>query len=462
MKVRTLRFSKWSTGYFAGWLQRAAGSLFAKLGPEMCWIVVGQSIAVAGGIMGVRMLTRAMDPGTYGGLALGMTVSTFTGQILFSPVSSAATRYFLPALEANVLSTYTQITVSLVRKALSLYSVATVFVLVALVSLHREEAIPLVLASAIFGVVSSCNSLVDGIQNVIRCRVVVAWHQGLSQWLRFSLAVGAVSVLGSSSVHAMGAFAISSLVVFVSQYLFLKHSLARQRSPRGLSAVGDWPDLRSKMKSYGWPSSVWGIFTWLQLSSDRWALETFRSQREVGMFQVVYQLGYYPLQLLSGMLVSLVTPILFARAGDGSDVDRVRNSERFTILLAATMLISTLFCALLALMLRDRVFQIMTTKAYASTSSLLPWMVVASGLFATAQVGTIIPMLRGNTRVLLPPKISVAVVGVILNAAGAHYYGMPGVVGSSIVQSGLLLAWVTWISVLRHRETSTEALCVAR
>lgn len=199
------------------------------------------------------------------------------------------------------------------------------------------------------------------------------------------------------------------------------------------------------------PFAVWGAFTWLQLSSDRWALETFRSQREVGMFQVVYQLGYYPLQLISGLLVSLVTPILFARAGDGSDSDRVRVSERFAILLGGTVLVSTLLFTLLAILLHDRVFHIMTTEAYASTSNLLPWMVMASGLFATAQIGTLIPMLIGNTRALLPPKIGVAIVGVVLNAAGARYYGIPGVVASSIIQSGVFLMWVTWISVLQSR-----------
>jgi O-antigen/teichoic acid export membrane protein len=424
----------------------------------MCWIVVGQAVAVAGGIMGVRMLTRRMDPGTYGGLALGMTVSTFTGQIVFAPVSSAAVRYFLPALESNALSTYMRVTVNLARNALYLYGLATVCVVLALLCLHREQIIPMVLAAAMFGGVSSCNSLVDGIQNVIRCRIIVAWHQGLSQWLRFSLAVAAVSVLGSTSVHAMSAFAISSLVVFFSQYAFLKRSLAQQHPPSGLNDTRDWPDLRSKMKSYGMPFAVWGTFTWLQLSSDRWALETFRSQREVGMFQVVYQLGYYPLQLISGLLVSLVTPILFARAGDGSDSDRVRVSERFAILLGGTVLVSTLLFTLLAILLHDRVFHIMTTEAYASTSNLLPWMVMASGLFATAQIGTLIPMLSGNTRALLPPKIGVAIVGVVLNAAGARYFGIPGVVASSIIQSGVLLMWVTWISVLKSRRAVERPL----
>jgi O-antigen/teichoic acid export membrane protein len=440
---------------FVGWLRRNAGGQLSRLGPELSWIAAGQAVAVAGGIMGVRMLTRRMDPGTYGGLALGMTVATFTGQIVFAPVSSAAVRYLLPALESNALSAFIRATLNLIRNALFLYCLATVCVVIALLYLHRGQIVPMVLASAIFGGVSSCNSLVDGIQNVIRCRIIVAWHQGLSQWLRYSLAVVAVSVLGTTSVHAMSAFAISSLVVFLSQCAFLKRSLAQQRAHGGTADPCDWPDLQPKMTSYGWPFAAWGTFTWMQLSSDRWALETFRSQRDVGMFQVVYQLGYYPLQLLSGLLVSLVTPILFAKAGDGTDTARVRLSERLAILLGGAVLACTVLLVLLALPLHDRVFRIMTTDAYASASHLLPWMVASSGLFATAQIATVIPMLSGNTRTLLPPKIGVAVLGVILNAAGARYYGISGVVGSSILQSAFFLAWITWISS-RHPRRVVE------
>jgi len=92
--------------------------------------------------MGVRMLTRKMDPGTYGELALGMTVSTFAGQIVFSPVSSAAVGYLLPALETTALSACIRATVSLVRNALFLYGLATVCVIIALLCLDREQIIP--------------------------------------------------------------------------------------------------------------------------------------------------------------------------------------------------------------------------------------------------------------------------------------------------------------------------------
>jgi O-antigen/teichoic acid export membrane protein len=252
-------------------------------------------------------------------------------------------------------------------------------------------------------------------------------------------------------VGVMIGFAVSSVVVLSSQLAFLKRSLAKAHLCTTSSDTSDWPDLQSKMTSYGWPTAVWGAFTWLQLSSDRWALETFRSQNDVGIFQVLYQLGYYPPQLFSSLLVSLVMPILFSRAGDGTDSDRVRRSAHFPIALGGALLAVTLLLASLALLFHDRLFRVMTTGAYATSSHLLPWMVIASGLFATAQAGTLVPMLSGNTRALLSPKIVVALLGVILNATGARYYGIFGVVASSIIQSVVFLGWMTWLSILRPR-----------
>src|SRR5438874_2297495 len=56
------------------------------------------------------------------------------------------------------------------------------------------------------------------------------------------------------------------------------------------------------MRGYAWPFAAWGIFTWMQTASDRWALQG-RGTSEVGFYAALYQLGYYPMTLLSGFLV---------------------------------------------------------------------------------------------------------------------------------------------------------------
>lgn len=54
---------------------------------------------------------------------------------------------------------------------------------------------------------------------------------------------------------------------------------------------------------FSWPFSVWGVFTWAQQSSDRWALQVYASTADVEMSAVLFQLGYTPINLATGVVV---------------------------------------------------------------------------------------------------------------------------------------------------------------
>jgi hypothetical protein len=47
-----------------------------------------------------------------------------------------------------------------------------------------------------------------------------------------------------------------------------------------------------------------GLFTWLQLASDRWALNAFTSVADVGGYAVLYRMGYAPFLLSVGGLAA--------------------------------------------------------------------------------------------------------------------------------------------------------------
>jgi len=73
----------------------------------------------------------------------------------------------------------------------------------------------------------------------------------------------------------------------------------------------------------------------------------------------------------------------------------------------------------------------------------------------------VLSLLSGvNTRVLIAPKIVTALLGVLLNFAGAFWLGIRGVVYAGIVVSSIYLAWIL-ILVKRERigvsRSSTDA-----
>ncbi len=78
-------------------------------------------------------------------------------------------------------------------------------------------------AGLMFSVLSGWNSVLNGIQNAARQRVVVAFHQGVEPWARFLLAAMMIQGLGRNSFAAMSGYCVATagLVYLISQKLGL-------------------------------------------------------------------------------------------------------------------------------------------------------------------------------------------------------------------------------------------------
>src|SRR5438445_2570781 len=108
----------------------------------------------------------------------------------------------------------------------------------------------------------------------------------------------------------------------------------------------------------------------MQTASDRWALQG-RGTSEVGFYAALYQLGYYPMTLLSGFLVQLVSPVLFSRAGDGTDPARMAQSYRLNVLIFQGSLALTALAAVVALLFHQQIFSLSVAREYRRVSPLL-------------------------------------------------------------------------------------------
>jgi len=77
-----------------------------------------------------------------------------------------------------------------------------------------------------------------------------------------------------------------------------------------------------------------------------------------------------------------------------------------------------------------------------AASHLLPWVVMAGGLFSAGQVLSLNSFVELDSRSLLIPKIVTAVLGVGCNFAGARYFGSDGVVAGLLAFSVVYLVWI--------------------
>jgi O-antigen/teichoic acid export membrane protein len=196
---------------------------------------------------------------------------------------------------------------------------------------------------------------------------------------------------------------------------------------------------------FSWPISVFGMFTFAQTVSDRWALGFFTTTQDVGLYAVLFQLGYYPMSIASGMVVQLLAPIFYQRAGDASDSHRNADVNSLSWRVTLFTLGVTVMACLIAFLFHEQIFRLFVARQYTTVSHLLPWILLAGGLFAAGQTMALNLQSQMKTRVMMKAKIITALLGVVFNLVGAYWYGTRGIVIAGVLFS---LSYFLWMVVL--------------
>ena len=415
---------------------------FRRLSKESAWIVLGQAAAVVGSLAGVRLLTELLDPVGYGELVLGMTVTAVVNQMILGPLGGGVTRFYSAARERGDVGGYLTAVRRLLLSATAVIVLLNLLIAGGLRLGGAPQWAKIVTAALVFAVISGYNAILGGIQTAARQRSVVALHQGIESWVRYLVAAGFLLILGPTSTAVMIGYAVAVALVFASQYAFFWRQIGRFAIDD--NGAKDW---HRKIWSYSWPISVFGVFTWAQQSSDRWALNLLGSTRDVGLYGVITQLGYYPISLAVGMALQLMAPILYERAGDASDVERNAGVNKLAVRLALVALGLTLIAFTGAWIFHAQIFRVFVASEYAEISPLLPWMLLSGGIFAGGQAMTLSLMSQLKTRALLVCKITTALLGMGFNFVGALWWGLQGIVGASLLFSTLFTAWMAVITL---------------
>ncbi len=414
-----------------------------RLAEEGFWIVAGQVVSVLGALFLVRVLTEYLLPAEYGRLALSLTLGVLVCQVAFTGSMPGIVRFYTLAEEKGQLRAYFH-----ASRQMFLYSVAVALALGAillsgLAVWGRADTVGLTLIAVLLTILGSLNSTLSSIQNAARQREVVALHAGIDSWLKIGLAMLLMIWLGASSVYVLAGYILSMLAVLVSQAYFMRRLIPAHHAVPVECAY--W---RQEIWHFSNPFIVFNIFTWAQASSDRWALEMFMGTAEVGRYATLLQLGWAPIAMLAGLATTLIGPILFRRSGDAQDGSRNQGVHTLSWRLTQLTLVLTGVGFVFTWFFHALIFHYLVAAGYREVSYLLPWMVLAGGLFAASQVITLRMMSEMKTRAMTWPKVATSLLGVCFSFNGAYLYGLPGVVGGMVCFS---LAAFTWLAVLTWR-----------
>lgn len=416
-------------------------SRFKRLAKEGGWIVIGQIAVVSASLVLVRVLTEHLDPTQYGQLALALTLGALIGQVAFSGAMPGIMRYYAIAAEKGEASEYLQAARRMMGYGTLVALGLSVLLLPGLFLLGKGDMLVLAGMTIVFTILGNFNTTQSMIQNAARQRKIVAFHGSLDAWLRVLFAAGFLVWLGNSAKVVIVAYILSLLLVLISQAIFIRRLI-----PQQASRAAEPTTWETQIWQYSKPFVYFNVFTWIQASSDRWALDTFTSTHDVGLYAVLMQLGYTPIGIVAGLMTTLIGPILFQRSGNTADAYRNANVHKRAWQITVIALLSTLLACLFAYLFHGWIFRILVATQYHSVSYLLPWMILAGGLFATGQMLSLKLMSDLNTQALIWPKIVTSLLGALFSFAGAYFAGLIGIVYAAVAFSVLQFLWLGWLS----------------
>ena len=402
---------------------------------------MGQIITFAGALVLVRVLTAYLNPAQYGELALGLTAAGFVNQVVMGGITAGIGRYYSIATEKQDLRGYLRASKCLLVYATAAVVTLSLILLASMYLLGYSQWMGLLVVVFVFSVLSGYNGSLNAIQNAARQRAIVAFHGGLDAWLKIGLAVGSMLLLGISPTAVGIGYICSSFMITVSQLFFLRRTIPQLHT--NLPNRQRWIP---QIWAFSLPITTFGAFTWMQQVSDRWALQAFATSSDVGEYAVLFQLGYTPIALLTGVAMSFLAPILYQRSGDATDHSRNNRVHRISWTITCFSLFVTLFGFVITFTLHERLFDLLVAKEYRDSSYLLPWVVLAGGLFATGQMLALKLMSEMKLSGMTIVKIITALIGILLNIAGAALAGMQGVIWALVAFSVIYLSWMAMLA----------------
>lgn len=427
----------------------------AALSGEFVWVGAGQASAVIGSLVGLRVLTGALTPAEFGSLALALTVSSLLGLTILTGPGAATLRFFESARDKGEVG---QLLQGAWRSMAGRSLIVTGLLALAALPIWwigGAALLNLAVAATFQAVCTAFGTIPDGAQNAMRHRKIVAVHAGLGQWLRWILALGLFPLLGYTAASALWGYALAALAVLGSQSLFFRRQLgALATVPAGDDGGTAW---RRRVDTYSLPIALWGLPFWLHTASERWALERFSGTEAVGLYAVLAQLGFGIMTLVSSLVVQLVSPFLFRKAGDGSAA-RVREVHRINMRLVGAFLALSVVVAAFAAMADELIFGLLVAPEFRAASPLWWVSVLSGGVFAAGQLKALTISSGPSTAPLLGPKIGSAAVGLVVTIIGAARAGLAGVIWASLISSIVYFCWTFLVAHLRHRRGDvTEA-----
>jgi O-antigen/teichoic acid export membrane protein len=383
---------------------------------EACWVVGGQGVTAVGTLVGVRILTQFLTPGSYGVVSLATGLSALAISLVAAPITQAAIHFYPRIVADGSASELLSSVLRCYRTMIPWVVLAAVVGAIGYVVFGHGEPVLVVLLGLLFA--SDCwRSANLSLLNAARRQKRYGLWMAADAWSRPLAASVVVLLIGQSPVVVLGSYVVVSacLLAAFSYRLWPRQATQTQDADRTRA-------LDQRMWSYALPLVPLGVISWASQLGDRYIIGGLLGVADAGVYAAIYGLSCLPFLILNGTVEQGLRPIYQTAVARG---DRSRASQVLGIWLG--IVIVTAFVGVLLFVFgHDFMAQYLVAQPYRSAASLMPWIAAGYALRAVSYVFERVCYAFGRTRRVLAIQVCAVAAALALIPAGILSLGLKG------------------------------------
>ncbi len=413
-------------------------------GRELVWVALGQTAYLAGVFAGMKLFTQWLPQEEYGRLALGLSIAGLASLFTFGPIGQAILRYFAVHRDDGTLPLYFHAIARSLLQAVILIGATAALAALLLGSLLEPGWRILLLGAAGFAIVAGLGDSLNYLSIARRWRPYTAFYQGAGTWLRILLAAAAVALAGTAGHWVLVGYTLGaglSLLPLAAAFSKAGDLHAWRRSHA--EPAERLQTATRELRGYAAPFFLFAGFAAISLYADRWVIQSFLGEAQVGLFFAVMQIANAPLALFFGILSQAVVPVVFDRIGrakrGGTDTRLLQLSVFAALPIVALMLA-------LGFAFDAAIIRLLTTPDYATVPGLLGLCMLSYALFHLGQLLVTRGLAQQRPAAYFWPKALQAVSFLALAPFFIQAWRLPGVAWALCASSALYLASVLLVN----------------
>lgn len=400
------------------------------------WVAASQGAAAVGHLVGLRILTEALQPEIFGTTTLMVGAVALVASGAVNPTLQAMLAYYPDYRRHGQGGMARRVAARQIEKIFALLAAPLGGILLLAACLGWASGSQLALLAALTATDVARMRGMALLNATQSHRAYGAWSVA-EAWGRPAAAYAAVFWAGAGVTSVLAGFLSASVAAWLMMRRFIP------QDPIVDPGKAEELTLAKAFWTYSLPLFPLGLLGWVAGMGDRYLIGALLTRQDVGLYAAVYGLASRPMLMLGTIVETTMRPVYQQAVVDGD----VQTQNTYIIRWLAVLIGASLFAVAASILARDWMAAVLLGEPYRHVANFIPWITAGYAILILAQVATRVCYARGRTWAVLAIEVTGTLCAVAVGAAMIATAGLLGAVVAIPIYFGLqcvaafILAW---------------------